>query len=145
MRIEEYIESAMVNIMSARSFISSNAIPVVRFRDRLTAKGDKFITVHAMPNTRLSNNHNLYFVELELLSDTKVQEDIKAAALDDLISECNDEINETMTAATLQAAIDLSNTGSGITIAGHEPISGSESDNDYQIIRSATKIALIYN
>ena len=144
MKIEEYIEKAMVDIMEARTFISTNSIPVMRFRNRVKARGDKFITIHALPNERMSNNHDKYKVILELLADTKVHADIAADDLDDIYNECSDELQQELTEAKLQAAIDAISPASGVTICGFVPLPGDDADSDYQIIRARTEIYLEY-
>lgn len=144
MKIEETIEKAVVAIMEARSFFSTNSVPVVRFRDRITAKGNRFCTVKANPFERLSPTHNFYQVQLDLLSDSKSQEDVKAVQLDDIYEQCADELNQTMTTTTLQSAIDAVDASSGITVDGLVPSAGDDTDGDYQIIRTGTLISLTY-
>ena len=144
MKIEELIEEAMKDIMEARTYISTNSIKVVRFRDRLTKKGGKWLTVHAAPNERLSPNHPLYRVPLSLMADTKSQEDLRSNDLDAIIAECNDEIHQTLTPATLQAAIDAIQPSSGITINGIVQTQGSDTDDEYQIITANADIFLTY-
>jgi hypothetical protein len=144
MKIEEFIEEAVQDIMQARTYISTNSVKVVRFRDRLTAKGDHWLTVHAEPNDRQSNNHDLYRVPLSLMADSKSQEDLRSNSLDAIIAECNDEIQQTLTPATLQAAINAIQASSGITINGINQTQGSDSDGDYQIITATADIFLTY-
>lgn len=144
MKAEEYIEEAIQDIMQARTYVSTNSVPVVRFRDRLTSKGDHFITVHASPVNRLSNNHNLYSTRLRLIADTKSQEDLKSKVLDELIEQCNDEIQETLSEATLQSAINNISATTGITINGVVQAEGSDTDGDYQMITAEVDIFLTY-
>jgi len=144
MKIEETIEKAMVSILEARTYFSANSVPVVRFRDRLTTKGNRFCTVHANPFERLSPTHDFYEVQLDLLSDSKSQEDVKANQLDDIYEQCADELDQTLTTTTLQAAIDAVDVSSGITIDGLVPGAGDDTDGDYQIVRAGTLISLTY-
>jgi len=144
MKIEEIIEEAMQDIMQARTYIASNSIPVVRFRDRLTQKGGKWLTVHAEPNDRQSNNHSLYRVPLTLMADTKSQEDLRSNEVDGIIAECNDEIQQTLTTATLQTAINTVQASSGITINGIVQTQGSDADGDYQMITATADIFLTF-
>ena len=141
MKIEETIELAMKAIMTARSGVT---VPVVRYRDRLTAKGDKWIDCHAMPISRMSPNHNLYRTSFELTAVSKSQQDLRSNDIDALVSECADEINETLTVATLQSAINVVDAASGISIDGLVPTEGAESDGDYQQFVTATDIFLTY-
>ena len=144
MKVEELIEEAMVDIMQARTYVTTNSIPVVRYRDANTGKGDAWIACHALPNGRLSPTHNFWRVPLELMAATKSAEDLKAVVLDDLIEQCNDEIQETLTVSTLQAAINTIEASSGVTINGIVPTEGDDTDGDYQGITANADISLTY-
>lgn len=144
MKIEETIEKAVQGIMQARTYFTTNSVPVVRFRDRLTAKGDHYCTVHAMPFKRLAPKRNLYRLTLELLADSKSQADPKSVQVDAIHAQNSDEINNIMSTTTLQAAIDAVDAVSGITIDGFVQDQGSDADGEYQIIRSAVVISLTY-
>jgi len=142
-KIEETIEKAVQDLMQARTYISTNSIPVVRFRDRLTAKGDYYCTVHARPFKRLSPNHDLYRLTLELLADSKVQADPKAVEIDAIHAENSDQIN-VMTKTDLQTAINAVDATSGMTIDGLVQDQGDDTDGDIQLIRSAVVVSLTY-
>jgi hypothetical protein len=144
MNIEEIIEEAVKDIMEARSYITTNSIPVVRYRDRLTTKGDDWVSVRAEPNERLSNNHDLYRVPLTLIAVSKSQEDLRSNSIDAIIAECNDEIQQDLTIVTLQAAIDAYDANSGVTVQGLVPTQGADTDGDYQTITANVDIFLTY-
>jgi len=145
MKVEELIEQAMQDIMQARTYITTNSIPVVRYRDRNTERGDAWVVCHATPNERLSPNHDLYRLLFEYMAVSKSQEDLKAVQLDDLIEECNDEIQQTLSTTTLQTAIDAITATSGITIDGLVPAVGVEQDGDYQAVAANVEIFFTYN
>ena len=144
MKIQEYIEQAMQDIMQARSYITTNSVPVVRYRDRFTVKGDAWVSCHASPVDRLSPTHDLYRAPFELMTVSKSQADLKGASFDDILADCEDEVNQDLTKATLQAAIDAINPSTGITIDGIVPVEGAEVDGDYQIQTTAVDIFLTY-
>jgi hypothetical protein len=141
MKIEEYIELSIQDILEARVGITD---AVVRYRDRLTVKGDAWIYCHALPIERMSNNHNLYKSTLELVAVSKSQEDLRSNSLDNLVAELNDEINNDLTIVTLQAALDAIDVSSGIAFNGLVPMPGSEADGEYQQFMTSTDIFLTY-
>jgi len=141
MKIEETIELAMKAIVTARAGVT---VPVVRYRDRLTVKGNNWIDCHAMPIDRQSPNHNLYRLTFELAAVSKSQEDLRSNAIDALIGECNEEIQQDLTVAALQSAINTVDSSSGITVNGLVPMEGSEVDGDYQQFITSIDIFLTY-
>ena len=144
MKIEETIELAMQDIMQARTYISTNSIPVVRYRDRLTSKGDEWVDCHAMPIDRQSPNHNKYRLTFELSAISKSQSDLRSNELDELIDECNEEIQQDLTPAALQAAINTVDANSDITVDGLIPTEGTEVDGEYQQFITSIDIFLTY-
>ena len=141
MKIEETIELAMKAIVTARAGVT---VPVVRYRDRLTVKGDSWIDCHAMPIERQSPNHDLYRLTFELASVSKSQEDLRSNAIDALIAECNEEIQQDLTVAALQSAINTVDASSAITVNGLVPGEGSEVDGDYQQFITSIDMFLTY-
>lgn len=130
MRIQEYIEEALQDIMQARTYISTNSITVVRHVERETANGSQFVSIMADAEERLSNNHDLYFIEVGIQAVTHIQEDARGVDLDALWADVSDAMTQDLTAATLQTAINAIDGSSGITIAGLDYLPAEFVTND---------------
>jgi hypothetical protein len=146
MNLQEYIEEALQDILQARTYITTNSITVARHVEReSTDKGNQFVSIQADGEERLSNNHDLYFVECGIEAVTKIQEDAVGSDLDALWADVSDAITQDLTAATLQTAIDAINAASGITIAGLDYMPAEiETLDQYESREQRIKIPLIF-
>jgi RNAse (barnase) inhibitor barstar len=124
MRIQEYIEEALQDIIEARTYISGNSISVRRRKQGQTLKGGQYVLVFADLEERPSINHSFYFATIEVSAITKIQEDLEGNNLDALWADVSDAITQDLTIVTLQAAIDAIDATSGIRIDGFIPQPG---------------------
>lgn len=120
MRLTEYIEEAIQDLMQARTYITTNSITVARRVERELTKGQQFAEIESDGADRLSNNHNLYNLELGIRAVSKLQEDLSGADNDALWADISDFVNNDLTTAALQSAINTIDAASGITIAGFD-------------------------
>ena len=145
MNLQEYIEEALQDILEARTYITTNSIAVARSVDREKIKGDQFIDIKADGEERLSNNHDLYFMEVAIKAVTKMQEDTVGNDIDALWSDLSDAITQDLTATTLQTAIDAISATSGITIAGMDYMpSEMDTMEQYESREQRIKIPLTF-
>jgi hypothetical protein len=145
MRIQEYIEEALQDIIEARTYISTNSIAVRRIREGQDLKGDQYVMIEAEPEERLSQNHDFYNVDCAVMAVSKIQQDLDGSLLDALWSDVSDEMTQTLTPATLQAAINAIDATSGITIDGILNMPGeSRPIEQYYNQEQHTQIALRY-
>jgi hypothetical protein len=105
MNIERKIEDAMVTRLLARTYISTNSIPVRRWDDRATKDTNLIAVVHAMPVSRLQPNCNLYNSVLIVGALNNSEHDVEGDTLALLYQDILDEIMNDMTAVALTASI----------------------------------------
>lgn len=145
MKINEYIEEALQDLVQARTYITTNSIVVARRAERNVDKGNQFVEVESEGTERMSNNHDLYTCELNLRSVTKIQEDMNGVDLDALYADIADFISNDLTVANLQTAIDAINASSGITVAGFDyPASEMLDMDQYEYKEQRITIALTF-
>ena len=146
MRLQEYIEEAMQDILQARTYISTNSIVVARRTERELTKGQQFVEVTADGADRQSNNHDKYMIELAVQAVTKVQEDINGVDLDALWSDVSTEMTQTLTTTTLQAAINAINASSNITIDGIDNLGEDvQTLEQYEYREQRVQLAVTYS
>lgn len=128
MRIEEYIEEALVDVMQARSYISTNSVPVKRYKDHEDFRGNEALVIKSNPSSRIAPNADFFEVQVDMMAISRRQEDMKGKRIDDIFAEIKDEIEvkQSNTPSVLQAAINAAYPSSGITIDGIVPIEGNE-------------------
>jgi len=137
--IEAQVTAGIITIAKARSYISTNSIPVIDSLDQLTDKDAVFITVHGNPHERVAPNEDYYFVEVDVIAGTVLKADPDADQLKPLAYECQAVVNN-LTAAALA-------TQTGLTIDGIVPMQGAESElnDDVVLLFSArVKVALTF-
>lgn len=145
MKTIEYIEKALQDILEARTYVTTNSISIARRTDREDSKGDQFVELMAESEERLSNNHDLYMMDVSIQVATKIQEDLTGADIDALEADIRDAIQNDLTTATLQAAIDAIDVSSGITVAGIDYPPGTvETLEHYEYREQRLKIAFIF-
>jgi hypothetical protein len=105
MNIERNIEDAMVTRLLARTYISTNSIPVRRWDDRATKDDNLIAVVHAMPVSRLQPNYNLYNSVLVVGALNNSEHDVEGDAMATLYHDILDEVMNDMTAVSLTASI----------------------------------------
>jgi len=105
MNIERNIEDAMVTRLLARTYISTNSIPVRRWDDRATKDDNLIAVVHAMPVSRLQPNYNLYNSVLVVGALNNSEHDVEGDAMATLYQDILDEVMNDMTAVSLTASI----------------------------------------
>lgn len=147
MKVEEILEKAVVAVFAARSDVIAAAIPVVRFRDRLTDRG---ITGHIMvrcePAQRLADNYNYYFARLTVSADAPAENDPQAKKYDAAVDIVTDQMHQTFTAANLQTAVNAVQASSGITVNGLSQLDAADVADGSPIMLHAQnfQIALTY-
>ena len=146
MKVEQLIEEAMQDILEARTYISTNSIPVILYRDRLTEKDQSnYCVVHANPLERLQPNYNHYWCELHVSTVVNNHEDNQGANLNALYQDVLEEIQTVTTTTTLQNAINAIDAASGITIDGFVYPEVEETDTEEISFYSVPlRIALTY-
>lgn len=145
MKIQEYLEEAVQDIFEARTYISTNSIPVVRFRDFTTDREGLNVVIHCPDVNRLQPNYNFFECTLNSSAVVHREADPTGADVDALVDDMQDEIFQTLSTVTLQAAIDAIDATSGITVDGIVNIDSSESgDDDFNVTVGTTNIYLTY-
>lgn len=118
MNLQEYIGEALQDLIQARTYISTNSITVARHVERDVTEGDIFVEIECDGEERLSNNHNLYMMEVGIRAVHKMQQDINGVSIDALWADISDFTTQDLTVSALQTAITSINASSGITVAG---------------------------
>jgi hypothetical protein len=118
MNIKEYVEMAVEDLVEARSYVSTNSIPVARASDRDVVRGNMHVNIDSNALTRLSNNHDRYSLIISIQAVSKMEHDLDGDKLDDLSADISDFIYEDMTISALQTAINSVSITSGIAIQG---------------------------
>ncbi len=145
MKINELIEESIQDLLQARAYIIAQSIAVARHADRLTDKGSVFVQIESDVPERLSNNHNLYTVQLNLQTVGKIQDDMVATGTDALAADVAEFANYDLTVAGLNAAITAIDAASGIAIAGYDYMPGdSQNVEQYEFREQIINIALTY-
>jgi len=140
MEVESKIETAMITRVAARTYISTNSIPVTRWLDRDATKGKSFVSVRVLPLERLQPNSDFYECELQLMAVGYNEHDQEGIALQALYADVLDEIQQDLTPANLTTAIN----DSKITIDGKVPVQGQQVGDDYNIMSAAARLFLTY-
>ena len=146
MRVKEYIEEAIQDLLQARTYITTNSIPVARKTDREDTKGNQFVEVmvDVGPN-RQSINHDLYFAEVAMKPVTKIQEDMTGSSLDAIWADVSEFATQDITVVALQNAITAIDATSGIVIGGFENLTTEvDTMEQYEYREQRIKIALSY-
>lgn len=146
MRITEYIEEALQDVIQARTYISTNSIAVTRRTDRNTTRGSVFVEIVADAEDRLSINHDLYTMEVSLQAVTKLQEDLQGINFDAIDADLKDFATQDLTISVLNAAITAINASSGITVNGIVNMQGSvETLEQYEFREQRISISFTYS
>lgn len=145
MKVEETIKKAMKAIMVARPVVISTPIPVRTHFDHEGFDGDYVIVVEAQPKKRIEPNYDFYRVELRCNAVSLLNNDTVGKWQDLLYAECSDEIQEDLTKATLQAAINVVDAASGITVDGLVPTDGGFlNEEEYSLQFESTLVSFTY-
>jgi hypothetical protein len=114
MIVERTIEDAMVTRLEARTYISTNSIPVRRYDDRFTLDESIIAIVQCQPIVRIEPNSNRYTTMLRVVALNNSDSDVEGDALQALYDDLFDEVMTDMTASSLNTSVGDAN----ITIDG---------------------------
>lgn len=145
MKIQEYLEEAIQDILEARTYVSTNSIPVVRYKDFSTDREGFNIVVGVNDINRVAPNADYYECMLEARAVSYKQKDIIATDSNALVADLQDAMYQDLTTATLQSAIDTIDASSGITVDGIvNTDTTDEESEDFNVINVTTNIYLTF-
>jgi hypothetical protein len=138
--IERRVASACVTRLAARTYITTNSIPVRRYDDRSTVLGTIAAVVRTLPCMAVPSS-NYKWLTLQFLAVSKTASDRESDAMMSLYADLIEEMQQTMTAALLTTSINYSK----ITINGFVPEEGlDEIDDGYFGFGCQQRVALTY-
>jgi hypothetical protein len=145
MKIQEYLELAMQDLLQARTYITTNTIPVVRYKDFNTDREELTAVVSCNSINRIAPNYDKYECPLEIRGVSRKQKDLIGASSDDLTEDLQDEVYQTLSVATLQAAVNAVQASSGVTIDGLVNLSTEDEETDeFNVITLTTNVYLTF-
>ena len=145
MKIQEYLELAMQDILEARTFITTNSVPVVRYKDFNTAREELTAVVSCNSINRIAPNYDKYECQLEVRGVSRKQKDLIGSSSDDLTEDLQDEVYQTLSVTTLQAAINAVQASSGVTIDGLVNTSTEDEETEeFNVITLTTNVYLTF-
>ena len=145
MKIQEYLELAMQDILEARTFITTNSVPVVRYKDFNTDREELTAVVSCNSINRIAPNFDKYECQLEVRGVSRKQKDLIGSSSDDLTEDLQDEVYQTLSVTTLQAAINAVQASSGVTIDGLVNASTEDEETDeFNVITLTTNVYLTF-
>jgi len=137
--IEKQVADGIISLLKARTYISTNTIPVISSLDQVTEKDEIFASIHAEPHDRIAPNYNFYSIDCNIVAASRSKADPDADKLHPLTYECQALAN-TLTAASLATA-------TGLTIDGIVPMQGADSEtpnNMFLLFSAKVKVHLTY-
>ena len=145
MKIQEYLELATQDLLEARTYITTNSIPVVRYKDFNTDREELTAVVSCNSINRVAPNAPMWECALEVRGVSRKQQDIVGAESDELTDDLQDEMYQTLTTSTLQAAVDAVQASSGVTIDGLVNLSTEDEETDeFNVITLTTNVYLTF-
>jgi hypothetical protein len=109
MNIERRIEDAMVTRLEARSYITTNSIPVRRYDDRATTDDNLIAVVACQPVDRVAPNYKYYSTMLMVSALNNSEADVEGDNVQGLYQDLLDEIMYTMTESALNTSLNNDN------------------------------------
>lgn len=144
MRIQEYLEETVQDLLEARTYISTNTIPVVRYSDFNTDREGLCVVVRVSSVNRVAPNYDKYECVLEVSPVTLIESDIERVNHDALFDDVQDFAYQDMTVLALQTGADAISLNY-MTIDGVVNTDTDELDNeDFYINRTNTNVYITY-
>jgi len=118
MIIEKKIEDGIKAILTVRTYVTANSIPVRNFGDNTGERVQKYLVAHCGTAERIAPNFNMWKMECEIIAITHIPNDENRAVLNAMYQDAMSAVH-TMTPASLS-------TSSGLTVDGIVPKPGGE-------------------
>lgn len=141
MIVERKIEDAVVARLSARTYISTNSIPVRRYDDRYTSDTGITAIVGCQPVERIEPNYNRYTAILEGVSLNNSESDVEGDNVIALYADILDELMNDMSADALTATIN----DASVVVDGVVGMVGAyDGGNEYKLHHVQVKLFITY-
>lgn len=127
LQIEEKLETGLITLLEANSYISGNSVTVRNWHDASQARISELVVVHSLPVVNEFSNatSSLFMCDVEIHAVTYSADDTDLAALKDIYQACLYTIQNT-TAAALGTAASITVNGITLIENGEEFINVSD-------------------